>query len=128
MNSHLDIYEKISSLFNIKFKSQITNLDLSFKNLFYLKNIMSNDEYYLLILNNQSSLKFRNKTEFLNNFSKFIGNEIETLDFEFKELNKSYDNRFKIDENQLYLEHERIGHNTQKLTKLLEKINKLKNE
>lgn len=122
MEEHFEIYEKISLLFNIKFKSQITNLDIQFESIYYIKNIINTDEYYFLVFQNEQHIKFHNKLEFLKNFSQLIVDEIEALEFESKELNKQQNQRFKFDQNQIFLEHERIGHNIFKLQKLLKKI------
>ena len=122
MQTHFEIYNKISSLFNLKFKSQISNLELEFESFYLVKNIITESEHYVLIFNNERVLKFKDKGEFLSRFSKLISNEIEILNSEYSDLQNTLNGRFKIDVDGVFIESERIGHNQDKLDRLFKKL------
>ena len=125
--SHLEIYSIISNLFNIKFKSQINNLELEFVNIFLNKSLIFNYEYYTIIFDDDSTISFDNKSEFIEEFTKYLKNRILIYQKECIELNNYKNQVYKVDENFIFLENERISDNIYKLQKLIDRINSFKN-
>lgn len=122
---HNEIYEKLVSLFGIKFKVQLNNSPIEFEKLFHVKNVIDEIEFYSLNIRSKKSIQFNNKEEFLEVFMKYIIKEIKILEEEFEGLD-NLDHGINFDENYLYNRHEYIGHGTYKLNQILEKIKKYK--
>ncbi|GAA3733142.1 hypothetical protein GCM10022422_14790 [Flavobacterium ginsengisoli] len=127
--SHEDIYQKISSLFNIKFKSQLKDSPIVFDNFLQIKNVVLGNEYYVVLFETGNEiLKFKNREEFIDNFISFIDVKIIELNNEFEDLQKfeRMSMGIKYDENEVYMRHEFIGHGTIKLNQIRNKLLSLK--
>lgn len=127
--THEEIYEKISFLFNIKFKSQLKDSPIVFKNFLHVRNVVTETENYVIVFQYEKEvLKFKDRDEFIINFINFIDIKINELQEEFEELNRfeSMSMGIKYDENEVYMRHEKIGHGTYKLNQIREKLLKLK--
>jgi hypothetical protein len=125
---HEKIYTKLSSLFGIKFKIQIENSPIEFFNLLFVENLISETKYYVLVFENQEgSISFQDKAEFLKNFTDYLDARIQQFEKEFDELNTFERNSMgiKYDENDLYMGHEHIGDGIDKLEKLKGRLAKL---
>lgn len=127
--SHEEIYEKLSSLFNIKFKIQLKDSPIIFDNFLQIKNVvLENENYVILFRNDTEILKFKDKNEFIINFINFIDIKISEFEKEFEEL-QNFESRsmgIKYDENEVYMRHENIGHGTMKLNQIRNKLLALK--
>ncbi len=119
------IYEILSKIVGLKFKSQIKNSGIEFKKIFKITDLETNKDFYSLIIN-QEQINFKDKTEFLNKFAILLEENMKEFDKRFEELQKISNNRW-IDENQIFMEHEEIGHYGYKQSKLLQKIREFKN-
>lgn len=113
-------YEILSELIGLKFKAQIKDSGIEFKKVYKITDLQTNEEYYSLLVNNEQ-INFKNKSEFLTEFISLLQNNINEFDRRFDELQKTSNDRW-IDENQIYLEHEEIGHFGYKQSKLLKKM------
>lgn len=125
---HKKIYTKLSSLFGIKFKIQIENSPIEFSNLLFVDNLLSETKYFILVFENQEgSISFQDKAEFLKNFTEYLNARIQQFEREFDELNKFERNSMgiKYDENDLYMRHEQIGDGIDKFEKLKGRLAKL---
>lgn len=123
--THEEIYEKLSSLFNLKFKAQLKDSQIEFNNFLLAKNVvLENENYVILFRKEKEILKFRNRNEFLSSFISFIDIKINKFEEEFKDLQKfeSMSMGIKYDENEVYMRHENIGHGTTKLNRIREKL------
>jgi len=125
MNHHNEIYEKLVSLFKIKFKAQLKDSPIEFNQLFLVKNIINDIEFYLLIFNNQKSIEFENRNEFISEFIKYLNFEIKELEDEFDSLDGSNDSILN-DKNYIFDINEDIGHGAQKLQQIIDKLEKQK--
>jgi len=127
-SDHKKIYIKLSSLFGIKCKIQIENSPIEFSNLLFVDNLISETKYYVLVFENQEgSISFQDKAEFLKNFTDYLNARIQQFEKEFDELNTFERNSMgiKYDENELYMRHEHIGDGIDKLKKLKGRLAKL---
>jgi len=113
-------YEILSELVGLKFKTQIKDSGIEFKKIYRITNLETNKEYYSLIINSEQ-INFKNKAEFIKEFASLLQKNINEFDRRFEELQKNSNDRW-IDENQIYMEHEEIGHYGSKQSKLLKKI------
>lgn len=123
--THEEIYEKLSSLFNLKFKVQLKDSPIEFDNFLLVKNVvLENENYVILFRKEKEILKFRNRDEFVSSFISFIDIKINQFEEEFKDLQKfeSMSMGIKYDENEVYMRHESIGHGTTKLNQIREKL------
>lgn len=118
------IYEILSELVELKFKAQIKDTGIEFEKIYKIIDLETNAEHYSLIINSEQ-VNFKNKAEFLTNFISHLENNIKEFDRRFEELQKTSNDRW-IDENQIYMEHEEIGHFGYKQSKLLKKMKELK--
>ncbi|MFV8324221.1 hypothetical protein [Flavobacterium sp. LS2R12] len=127
--NHEEIYEKLSSLFNIKFKVQLKDSPIVFDNFLQVKNVvLENENYVILFRNEKEILKFKDRNEFINNFISFIDIKIREFNEEFEDL-QNFERRsmgIKYDENEVYMRHESIGHGTLKLNQIRNKLIDLK--
>ncbi|WP_291149277.1 hypothetical protein [Flavobacterium sp. UBA7680] len=123
--SHEDIYEKLSSLFNLKFKAQLKDSPIVFDNFLQVKNVvLENENYVILFKSEKEILKFKNREEFINSFISFIDIKINEFNEEFEEL-QNFERRsmgIKYDENEVYVRHENIGHGIMKLDQIRNKL------
>lgn len=120
--NHEDIYEQISSLFKIKFKAQLKDSPLEFANFCELEDIITGELSYFLILGNKESIKFKNRAEFIKEFSNYVYCKILELENQFNALNSGENHYMKFDENDIFMQHEEIGHGQYKLSQLLKKF------
>ena len=127
--THEEIYEKLSSLFNIKFKVQLKDSPIVFDNFLQVKNVvLENENYVILFRNEKEILKFKDRNEFIDNFISFIDIKIREFNKEFEDL-QNFERRsmgIKYDENEVYMRHESIGHGTLKLNQIRKKLINLK--
>ncbi|QDW20644.1 hypothetical protein [Flavobacterium sp. KBS0721] len=127
--THEEIYEKLSSLFNIKFKAQLQNSPIFFKNFLQIKNVvLGNENYVILFESEKEILKFKDREEFINSFISFIDIKMSELNKEFEDLQnfEKMSMGIKYDENEVYMRHETIGHGTMKLDQIRNKLLSLK--
>ncbi|MEO6174401.1 MAG: hypothetical protein ABIP27_04530 [Flavobacterium circumlabens] len=127
--THEEIYEKLSSLFNIKFKTQLKDSPIIFENFLQVKNVILEDENYVILFRSEKEiLKFKDRNEFIANFISFIDMKIREFNCEFDDLQKfeRMSMGIKYDENEVYMRHESIGHGTMKLNQIRNKLIKLK--
>ncbi|WP_300977999.1 hypothetical protein [Flavobacterium sp.] len=127
--THEEIYEKLSSLFNIKFKVQLKGSPIVFDNFLQVKNVvLENENYVILFRSEKEILKFKDRNEFIANFISFMDIKIREFNEEFEDL-QNFERRsmgIKYDENEVYMRHESIGYGTLKLNQLRNKFIKLK--
>ena len=127
--THEEIYEKLSSLFNIKFKVQLKDSPIIFDNFLQVKNVvLENENYVILFQKEKEILKFNDKNEFIDSFVIFIDIKIRKYNEEFDDL-QNFERRamgIKYDENEVYMRHESIGHGTMKLNQIRNKLLNLK--
>lgn len=127
--THEEIYEKLSSLFNIKFKGQLKDSPIIFDNFLQVKNVVFENENYVILFRKENEiLKFKDRNEFITNFISFIDNKIREFNEEFEDLQniESRSMGIKYDENEVYNRHESIGHGTLKLNQIRNKLITLK--
>ena len=119
----------ISSIFNLKFKAQLNDSPIIFDNFLLIKNLITENENYVIVFQSEKEvLKFKDRNEFIINFIKLIDEKLYNLEKEFETLNEFVSNSMgiKYDENEVYLWHEHIGHNSFKLNQIRNKLIKLK--
>jgi hypothetical protein len=126
--NHEDIYEQISSLFKIKFKAQLKDSPLEFTNFCELEDITTGELSYLLIFRNEESIKFKNRAEFIKEFSNYMYCKILEFENQFNALNSGEIHNMKFDENDIFMQHEEIGHGQYKLSQLLKKFKTFKDQ
>jgi len=114
------IYEILSELTGLKFKAQIKDSGIEFKKIYRITDLETKKEYYSLIVNTEQ-INFKNKAGFITVFKSLLENNINDFDSRFEELQRTSNDRW-IDENQIFLEHEEIGHYGSKQSKLLKKM------
>ncbi|MBE0391217.1 hypothetical protein [Flavobacterium sp. PL002] len=127
--THEEIYEKLSSLLNIKFKVQLKDSPIVFENFLQVKDVVSENENYVILFRSEKEiLKFKDRNEFIANFISFIDIRIREFNEEFEDL-QNFESRsmgIKYDENEVYMRHESIGHGTFKLNQIRNKLINLK--
>ena len=128
-SDHEKIYDKLSSIFNIKIKAQLKDSPLEFHKLLHIRDVITENENYVIrFKGKEKSLPFKNRDDLITNFIAYIEEEIDLLEDEFDELNQFAEENtgIKYDDNKLYLRHETIGHGLHKLNQIKEKLMKNK--
>ncbi|SEL93914.1 hypothetical protein [Parapedobacter koreensis] len=124
-NNHEKIYDKLSSLFNIRIKAQLKDSPLEFHKLLHIKNVVTENENYVIIFKGKEhTLIFKDRDELITNFIAYIEIEISVLEEEFEELNQFENSSMgiKYDDNEVYLHHETIGHSLHKLNQIRDRL------
>ena len=127
--SHQDIYEKLSSNNNLKFKAQLKDSPIVFDNFLQIKNVvLGNENYVILFKSEKEILKFKDREELINSFISFIDIKINEINKEFEDLQnfERMSMGIKYDENEVYMRHETIGHGIMKLDQIRNKLLSLK--
>ncbi|QYS87186.1 hypothetical protein JJC03_04430 [Flavobacterium oreochromis] len=126
--NHQKIYEKISELFNIKFKVQLKGTEIYFTHLYRAKDLINTDiEFYSVTLSNGKKITFFEKEDFLKGLIINVKDEIDLLNNEYRKLEQLEKSSAFIDDYDLYMRHEHIGYCGDKLLKLLKKLRNLQN-
>lgn len=115
-----DVYLALSKIVTLKFKSQINNSGITFKEISKMIDLLTKEESYLLITN-KGIIRFSNQQEFIQKFINLIRKSLSELNDEYEELQKQGQQVF-VDENWLFNEHERVGLEGEKQVKLLKKM------
>ncbi|WP_277014100.1 hypothetical protein [Flavobacterium lindanitolerans] len=122
IKNHEKIYEKLVSILDVKFKTQLKGTEMYFKSFYSMKNLITEKEDFLLIFEAGKAIRFSNKTEFINEFIDIVRFYINSLDEEYNELLRRERKDTIINENEHFLRHEEIGYCGEKLLKLLNKL------
>ncbi|MDP2160627.1 MAG: hypothetical protein Q8K02_09110, partial [Flavobacterium sp.] len=80
-----DVYEKVSEITGLKFKSQIKDSGIVFKQIFEMKNLIS-EKVNCLIFTNSDSIWFIDKDDFVQQFIIHIKKSINQLNLDYKNL------------------------------------------
>lgn len=115
-----DVYEKVSELVGLKFKAQIKNSGIVFKEILELTNLITSEKHFLLITNS-TPIRFIDKNEFVQNFIVLLRRSIDKLNEDYQLLLAQQDQAI-VDENLIFWENERIGHYGSKQLALLNKM------
>ncbi len=121
-----EVYEKVSHITGLKFKSQIKNSGIVFEEIFEMTNLISNKKNYL-VYTNASSIWFTDREDFIKQFIILIKKSIEQLNADYQEV-LVRQNQAIVDDNWIYLENERIGYTGDKQLKLLNKMREYRDE
>jgi len=105
---------------------QLKDSPIEFISFYKFNNLITDEESFLLIFPNNESIKFVNKSEFIKEFMNYVYCKILELERRFNELNNREYRGMKYDENDVFMEHEEIGHEQIKLNQILNKFRKLK--
>jgi len=123
--NHEKIYESLSSLLEIKFKVQLKDCEIEFSKLCKITDLISQEEYYGLVIDKRDVINFNNKNQFINEFVKFIKEKLNDLEIENKELTRNQLSGISYDKMDFFYNTERVGHLEYKLNKLIEKLEKI---
>lgn len=121
-----DVYEKVSEITKLKFKSLIKDSGIEFRQIYKMTDLITQKQNYV-IFTNANQIFFDDRTEFIQAFIEWLKKSISQFNAEYEEL-VGRQNQAIVDENLIYLENERIGHNGNKQLKLLDKMRKLRTE
>lgn len=121
-----EVYEKVSEITKLKFKALIKNSGIEFKQIYEMTDLITKKKNYV-IFTNADSIFFENRTEFIQAFIEWLRKSISQFNTEYEELVERQ-NQAIVDDNLIYLENERIGHNGNKQLKLLNKMRELRTE
>ena len=123
---HEDIYDKISSLYAIKFKAQLKDSPIEFKAFYHVVDVITTKECYQIIFRNDESIIFSDQLDFISEFMIYVQSKIDELQDQFDELNNREYDGMKYDENEVFNQNERIGHGQYKLNQILDKFKTIK--
>ncbi|CAA0175779.1 conserved hypothetical protein [Tenacibaculum maritimum] len=118
------VYERISQITGLKFKSQMKGSGIVFKQIFEMTDLISGKKNYL-VFTNQDSIWFTEKDEFIQKFINWIKKSIDQLNEDYREVLKMQEQAV-VDDNWIFVENERIGYTGNKQLELLNKMRELR--
>ena len=80
-----ETYNILSKLVKIKFAKYLQNSGIELENIYLMKNLKNDVEFYLLEVN-ESQIRFKTPKDFLFHFIRFLKNNIEYNDKKYREL------------------------------------------
>ena len=113
-----NIYNILARITKLNFKSQIKNSGIVFQRIYKIINLESNNEYYQLAVNDNVII-FKDKEEFCTEFIDFLQQNINELEAQFDEFNRS--NEY-ADKNSVFDYNDEISSHINKQSKLLDKL------
>ena len=117
------VYEKLNTLFPMKLTPQFKNSELRFQCFYEVRDLATDQRWYQLILEDKP-LKFHDLNSLYKELLAFTVLMEKELNEEFHELNRSSAHDRFVDDNQVYMDHERIGQMSGKLSDLNTAIRK----
>ncbi|MCP9611371.1 hypothetical protein [Coprobacter tertius] len=119
------VYTILSDLTGLKFKAQLKGSGIEFKSIYKMQNLVGGSESYLLFLDD-TSIWFRDRDGFINEFITFLAKSLEDLNARFEEINYRLARKPFADEYAIYEENEYIGVCGAKRQTLLQKMREFK--
>ncbi|SEC67198.1 hypothetical protein SAMN04489761_3462 [Tenacibaculum sp. MAR_2009_124] len=126
-SSNYEIYNKVSEITGLNFKTQIKDCGIYLKDLHLIKDVVSNKSHFLLGFD-KGEIKFVTKEDFIVEFHNYVLKSLNGLKEEFKQLNENEMDYMMFGPNEIYYKHEELGVHTQKHERLLEKFRKFHKE
>jgi len=114
----------VDKLFNIKIKSQINGSGWIFKNFFHITNLVTDNSYYILEIN-EHLIRFNDLNELYDGMRKCIEQELIGIKEEVNYYQHPETPSLINDKDFLFLKMEELGVREQKLSKLLDRIKKI---
>lgn len=115
-----EVYEELSKLVDIKFKAQIKDSGIELKKLLSIKDLITKENYYFLILD-ETSIKFKSCEDFIETFINYLVGNLESLEFKFNNLQEESKGRF-VNKNIIFYENEYLGQCSYKQHILLKRM------
>lgn len=115
------VYNVLSDLIGLKFKSQLKNSGILLEEIFEMKNLKNSKTHFVLYLDNKV-IEFKNKREFIVVFHNHLIDSVNQLRSEFKDLQENKNDYMFLGENHIYHRHEEIGSYEDKQMKLINKM------
>lgn len=112
------VYNILTRILKLNFKSQIKNSGIILQRIYKIVNLVSNNEYYQLAVNDETII-FKDKEEFCREFINFLQQNINELEAQFDEFNRSYE---YADKNNVFDYNDEISSHINKQSKLLDKL------
>ena len=120
-----DVYLKVNSLFKLGLKAQIKGSELSFDRFLYVDDLVQDEKYYILIINNKG-LHFKDLNGLYSGLIKTIEQELNIIKKEIENYKHHKMNDLSYDETFIDYELEGLGCRESKLYKIIEQIEKNK--
>lgn len=102
-----EVYEELSKLVGIKFKAQIKDSGIELKKLLSIKDLITKENYYYLILD-ETSIKFKSCEDFIETFISYLDRNLKSLELRFNNLQGESKGRF-VNKNTVFYENEYLG-------------------
>lgn len=112
------VYNILARIIKLNFKSQIKKSGIILQRIYKIVNLVSNNEYYQLAVNDNVII-FKDKEEFCTEFIDFLQQNINELEAQFDEFNRS--NEY-ADKNSVFDYNDEISSHINKQSKLLDKL------
>lgn len=125
---HEEIYNILADLFKVKFKSQVNNSPLQFRNFFQVRDLLNKNEFYSLALTRTESIVFTDRESFIEELIKYLSLKIKELESEQEYLDNLDFGGIKYDENDLHNRYETIGWGLDKYPKIIKQLLKYKSK
>lgn len=113
-----NVYNILTRITKLNFKSQIKNSGIVFQRIYKIINLESNNEYYQLVLNDDT-IVFTNQEEFCIKFIVFLEQNLDKLESQFDDFNK---NNERLNKNEMFNYNDEVSSHINKQSKLLSKL------
>ncbi|WP_258101055.1 hypothetical protein [Marinoscillum pacificum] len=120
------IYEILSGILKLKFKTQIKGSGIQFTEIHKMINLQNQKEEHLLFLDN-TVIRFRDNKEFISKFCEHLKENIKEFNREYEELREQEQNSMFVDKQYIWYRDEHISHCGHKQLALLDKMREFLN-
>lgn len=121
-----EVYQKISEITGLKFKSQIKDSGIIFEKIFEMHNLVTDSKNFL-VTTDKENIIFNKREDFIQKFIMHLKESIHQLNNDYKSLLEQQ-NEAIVDDNLIFIENERIGYYGNKQLKLLNKMREFRDE
>lgn len=116
------VYDKLSEITSLKFKTQIKNSGIELRHIYEMKNLLNEKKNFALFLDD-TIISFTNQKQFIIKFHNFILENLKKIDREIEDLNnKRNDYIVNVGEDYFYIRRNDLSYHYQKQEKLIKKM------
>jgi hypothetical protein len=120
----VETYKALAKILKIKFGLELKDSGIILQDLFLMKNLISDKESYLLIVND-THIRFKTQKDFVLHFIHFLNSNIKTLEERYNYMTRIQTNEF-TDKVKLEIEYKTIDYHMQRQKDLLLKMVEIK--
>jgi hypothetical protein len=115
------VYDILSDIIDLKFKSQIKGSGIKFEEIHKMINLQNLKEEYVLFLDSRV-IRFKDTKEFIQKFCGHLKQNLKEFNEEYRQLRQSEQSDMFVDKQHIWYRDEHISHCSNKQLVLLDKM------